>query len=275
MANCGSPAEDLCTGHPGNETEDLHPGNKTYNREDQTSTKHDFLRLAAAKPPDIVGQHCREEQASCAGTFDVKVEKTDSLSPWLQTEDPDETLLQNKTADTGGQRDRGGRDSGEETFYWEVKKTGSSSQLEQGRNLPVVSTKKTYMCGECGFQVRYPSDLRRHMRTHTGEKPYKCDQCDYSATQKSSLTSHLVKHTGDKPYMCDHCDYSAAHKSSLNFHLAKHTGEKPYMCGECGYRTAHKADLSKHMRTHTGEKPYKCDQCDYSAARKVSIYPAI
>ncbi|XP_035665639.1 zinc finger protein 180-like [Branchiostoma floridae] len=211
MANlsCGGSTDGLRPGHSENETEDLrsgHPGNETK--------------------ADITGQHGIEEQASCAGTFDVKVEKTDSLSPCLQTEDPDEAPLQNKTTDTGGQRDRGGRDSGEETFYWEVMKTGSSSQLEHGEsNMPELNTEKPYMCGECGFRTKQKSDLSIHKRTHTSDKPYKCDQCDYSAEistvwtfiwqttpvtnptrRKSSLNKHMTKHTGTKPYKGDQCD---------------------------------------------------------------------
>ncbi|XP_035664079.1 zinc finger protein 248-like [Branchiostoma floridae] len=178
-----------------------------------------------------------------------------------EKKDPDEALLQNKTTDTGGQRDRGGRDSAEETFYWEVKKTGSSSRLEQGEILkPDISAEKSYICkkpykcDQCDYSTAWKYNLDQHVRNHTGKKPY---------MWKSALNQHLAKHTGEKPYLCeewekpftcDRCDYSAAQKCTLDQHLMTHTGEKPYMCGECGHRTAEKSDLARHMRTHTGEK---------------------
>ena len=42
------------------------------------------------------------------------------------------------------------------------------------------------------------SDLRRHLKTHSGEKSNKCNQCDYVCSQAGHLSQHLKTHSGEK-----------------------------------------------------------------------------
>ena len=60
--------------------------------------------------------------------------------------------------------------------------------------LPLVSyDRRNRNCMYCGKFFPSPSELNRHLRTHTGFKPHKCPYCAYSAVQPIHLKSHLSR----------------------------------------------------------------------------------
>ena len=50
--------------------------------------------------------------------------------------------------------------------------------------------KRGHECDVCEKVFRYPSDVTRHMRTHTNEKPYECDVCDKAFRDSGTLKTH-------------------------------------------------------------------------------------
>nr|XP_027204656.1 zinc finger protein 808-like [Dermatophagoides pteronyssinus] len=104
--------------------------------------------------------------------------------------------------------------------------------------------------------------IDRHKRIPN--KRHKCDQCQYSTTDKSNLKKHVRIHSGDKRYKCKQCEYATSDKSALQRHILIHTGEKPYKCNQCKYASSDKSGLRKHIRIHSDYKPYKCNHCQYA-----------
>ena len=79
--------------------------------------------------------------------------------------------------------------------------------------------KRGHECDVCEKVFAKPSDLTRHMRTHTKEKPYECDVCEKRFTLAGNLQTHMRTHTKEKPYECDVCEKRFRTSSHLKRHV--------------------------------------------------------
>ena len=57
-------------------------------------------------------------------------------------------------------------------------------------------------------------------------KPNKCNQCDYASAKEGNLKRHLKTHSGEKPNKCIQCDYGSSYANHLRRHLKTHSGKK-------------------------------------------------
>lgn len=50
----------------------------------------------------------------------------------------------------------------------------------------------THPCVLCQKRFTSRQDLRRHVRTHTGERPYQCPLCPHRAALKGNIKKHII-----------------------------------------------------------------------------------
>uniref|UniRef100_F1KSG1 Zinc finger and BTB domain-containing protein 49 n=1 Tax=Ascaris suum TaxID=6253 RepID=F1KSG1_ASCSU len=114
-----------------------------------------------------------------------------------------------------------------------------------------------HRCEYCGRVDKYPSKIKAHMRTHTGERPFECAICGMCFAQKTPMRMHIRRHLNQKPYVCDidGCGQRFINGSVLHAHQkAKHFQRKRYACMRCcGRSFAHSHNQRNHEKTCTSK----------------------
>ena len=70
-------------------------------------------------------------------------------------------------------------------------------------------------------------------KTNNKEEPNKCIECDFAFSQKSDLRRHLKIHSGEKSNKCNQCDFAFSRVSDLRRHWKTHSGEMSFKCNQC------------------------------------------
>ncbi len=143
-----------------------------------------------------------------------------------------------------------------------------SDSAKTSRSPDSDSTKKLpYKCDLCHREFNCLKYLESHRLVHVknDEKAFVekhiCPVCGKEYDQKTNLKYHMRQHTGERPHVCEVCGDSFSHPSTLRNHKYIHT--RPFSCSICGQRFSRQSTRKNHMMSlHSAEvtQALLCDE---------------
>ena len=117
----------------------------------------------------------------------------------------------------------------DEVFRWRAEYR-RHAELVHGQKI----TDPMIPCNICNKQI-VAKRLNEHIKSvHGNERPYKCEyeDCDKKFAKPSELKNHIRTHTGERPFTCNVCNASFTYSHILTRHKKYHEGTKKFTCKE-------------------------------------------
>ncbi|XP_055306133.1 zinc finger protein 235-like [Sitodiplosis mosellana] len=204
---------------------------------------------------------------------DTKVESTPKVS---KQSDGIDTLKGNTAKKHQAKKDSAAKQSSsvEKSKKGEIGLKGRAKALINAAHRKQSAgrkTKKQHKCPTCDYVTSWPSNLKTHMLTHTGEMPFPCKICNKRFTLKHHLQRHLKTHPDEYPFSCSVCLRRFAQNVERLEHEATCDG-RHYECHLCKkFSTSNTGELKIHIRVHSGVRPFRCSLCSKKFTLKTSL----
>ncbi|XP_004521024.1 zinc finger protein 708 [Ceratitis capitata] len=132
----------------------------------------------------------------------------------------------------------------------------------------VHTSERKFICDVCGVSFKSYLLMYSHKLLHF-ERNFQCTICKKKFIRSSDLKVHMRMHTGEEPFACHICDKRFKIRVRLTYHLKQHEGHK-WKCKECGKEFNQIKQLKNHSYKHTG-MPYRCSLCHYACAERNNL----
>ncbi|GMR35204.1 hypothetical protein PMAYCL1PPCAC_05399, partial [Pristionchus mayeri] len=88
----------------------------------------------------------------------------------------------------------------------------------------------------------------------TSKKSYVCPECGQRLSSKQCLTSHMLLHAGKKPFSCPHCNASFYDIRTRSHHIRSVHKIHPFTCLSCGEQFYYLDELKQHLAVNKGHQ---------------------
>ncbi|XP_029797345.1 zinc finger protein 496 isoform X2 [Suricata suricatta] len=145
-----------------------------------------------------------------------------------------------------------------------------------------ASSKKSYICPNCGKVFRWRVNFIRHLRSRREQKPHECSVCGELFSDSEDLDGHLESHEVQKPHRCSACGKSFRLNAHLLSHRRVHLSEPggasgglpASRCCDCGRTFQRPELLARHRRrAHLTDaaRPFRCRYCVKSFSQNCDL----
>ncbi|GBM51298.1 hypothetical protein AVEN_164378-1 [Araneus ventricosus] len=125
------------------------------------------------------------------------------------------------------------------------------SELRTSYETYIIEGRTVHRCMVCQYCSSIITNMKRHVRTHTGAKPFSCPHCGQreidASESRASYQTQIIE--GHIVHCCIDCQYRSCKRSHMNRHEKIHTGERPFSCPHFGQRFTQKEHALRHIST--------------------------